>query len=172
MASRKIPVRNIIEDLQKDLGDVPIMEKYYISPEELQEVKRRWIEDEQLSESWCTASQIISRKELRSLPRCQPLYEIKIFDAKNSRMVGSINDIHAKGLQVEGIVVMMDEVKTFVIPGGPYNVHQKLAFKAQCLWSSINELGTCVAGFRITEISPQSARDLEKLIATLTIVCP
>ena len=170
MDPRKLPLTKIVEDLRAGVGDVPIMERHGITPGELLLVKKRWDSLQEAAESGLASTHAIPEKNRRALPRHEPLFRITIFDAVNPRIEGIINDIHAKGLQIVGITVTMDEVKTLVVPTEPYNVHSTFGLDAECRWSLINGFGFCVAGFRIRNLAPRDARELQKLLNHLTVL--
>jgi len=170
--SKTTAVRGSAETQRKRWSDALRTEQETTALDEPLPMNGRPHWEQQASEAESRVGPWLIEKERRAIPRRHPLYEIKISDRKNPRMEGIINNIHVKGLQVAGVIVAMDEVKTFVISDKPYQVHEELEFAAQCRWSMINELGDCVAGFQITSISKQGASELEKLLDRLTVLGP
>jgi len=167
VSSKKFSVDEIWEDLRSGLGDVPVMEKYQISPSELVRIRRHFEIGPSVSDDFLASTQV--DEEQRSLPRQEPLYQIAIRDADNPRIQGIVSDIHLKGLRTVGITVQTGEVKALMVPPGPFQVHATFSFEAQCRWSTINDHGECVAGFQITNIAQSDARELEALIEHLSI---
>jgi hypothetical protein len=164
--SPKIPVERIIEDIRAGLGDVPIMEKYQISPGDLLRIKNQLHPGRQNSGRTVTPA---TSKQRRSLSRDELLRPIIIYDAHDPRIKGMIGDISMKGLQVEGITVRTGEIRTLMIRSEPYNVHGTLLFEVECRWSTTDESGNCVAGFRIRRISQEGVKELRKLLASLAV---
>ncbi|MBI5570288.1 MAG: hypothetical protein HY914_10120 [Desulfomonile tiedjei] len=164
-----LPIDKIVAELRAGAGDVPIMEKYGIDPGELLQIKKDVEGLQGFATPLLTSARLIPETERRVLPRREPLYRITVFDATNPQINGILGDIHTKGLQVEGITVMTGEARTLTITAEPYNVHTTLTFEAECRWSMINDYGLCVAGFLITTITPKDARELRKLIDSLTV---
>ncbi len=167
--SPRIPTENILDDIRAGLGDVPIMEKYQISPGELLRIKRRFDRGRQAGEQAVTSAAALAARERRSLPRQEPLLTVTVCDADEPLMQGIIHDINMKGLKVVGIIVRADETRTLMIRSEPFNVHATFTFQARCHWSMIDEYGECVAGFRITHISQRDAGELRKLMACLAV---
>lgn len=168
MLSPKIPIERILDDIRGGLGDVPIMEKYQISPGDLLRIKQQFKGGREVSGEVSRSAQAAPR-EHRSLSRHEPLRPITVYDTDDPRMQGTIYDINMKGLQVVGIIVRTGENKTLKIHSEPYNVHATFTFRVQCQWSMIDEHGNCVAGFRITRISLEDAKELKKLVACLSV---
>ena len=167
---RKIPVREILADIRGGFGDVPVMEKYGLSPEELTLIKHRWGEASLNSpgRGQEAFAETLTGIERRALPRREPLYEISICEKGNIYNKGIIHDIHLRGLRIRGIVVITDQTTTLVVSSEPLRAHATFTFQAECRWSMIDEQGQCVAGFRITKVSPEDFKEFGKLIDRLT----
>jgi hypothetical protein len=159
-------IREIMDDMRSGLGDVPIMEKYQISPEVFSHIKRQFRLEQQISRHRPVATSGIER---RLFPRQEPLYRITVSDEDDPRIRGIILDIHTKGIGTVGMTVWADEMKTLVIRSKPFNAHATFRFEAKCQWSMINDWGECVAGFSITRISPADGKELKKFIDKLTL---
>lgn len=164
----QIPVQKILNDLRAGLGDVPIMEKYQISPNVLTQIKRRLDMGHQIYKTPSVSTSEI--KDRRSSPRWEPFYKIDVYDRENPQMRGIIDDLNLKGLRTVGLIAQMDETKKLLVRSGPFKVYETFKFTAQCRWSMINDSGECVAGFQITSISVQDKNELRKLINHLTLV--
>jgi hypothetical protein len=164
--SPKIPIERIIDDIRAGLGDIPIMEKYQISPGDLLRIKNQLKHGRPASGG--TAASAAPRHR-RSVSRDELLRPITVYDAHDPRIKGMISDINMKGLQVVGIIVQTGETRTLMIRMEPYNVHATFTFEVQCRWSMIDESGNCVAGFRITRMSQEGPKELRKLLASLAV---
>jgi hypothetical protein len=166
--SGKLSVRDVIDDLQRGLGDGPVMEKYALAPKQLMVIKQMWQQGRDPTAIGSTVRSSQTLRQRRALPRHFPFYEISVYEAEAPQCPGAINDIHREGLQVEKIDVLMYEVKDLIIPSQLHDAHADIKLKAQCRWSIINECGFCVAGFKIADISTHAAHELQKLIDNLT----
>jgi len=170
MATKSHRPEDILADLREGMGDIPVMEKYGISPNELSAIKQgsqfgRPARSDRVSPGQTKPG----ARQRRISRRNQPLYRVTIYDANNPHNNGIINDVTRKGIQVEGIRVRADETLTLLVRGEPFHAHAPFAFTVQCRWVQTNEQGVCVAGFYITDISPKDAKELHKLIDLLTI---
>jgi len=173
-SQRNLPIAGILEALRSGVGDVPVMEEYGLSPRELTVIKREFLlmtpESVEPQRRLSDAINLPPYSERRTLMRREPLYKIRIAEKSDPRNSGIIRDIHTEGLRIVNLIVQTDEVKTLVIQSKPLCVHDTFKFEAVCRWSKINESGNCVAGFRITDISPSSLKELTKLIESLTVL--
>jgi hypothetical protein len=176
MTTRTIKTREIIEDIRSGMGDVPIMEKYELSPTEflhiLDRLERVSAVDATHTQTRRRAlqSQPTTNSGKRSLPRSYALFSIRIHDADNLGVVGTINDITQKGLQVSGIPASIGDLKTLVVRSDIFTVNPPLVMKATCRWVKKMPGDTnYVAGFEITRISKDDSRALRNLIQELTI---
>jgi hypothetical protein len=174
MKPRTIKTREIIEDIQSGMGDVPIMEKYELAPTEFLRILDKL---EKVSAVPLVTTQARKRSiqahhasvGKRILPRSYALFSIAVHDAKNLGVTGTINDITEKGLQTAGISVEIGERKTFVIRSDVFAVHPPLVMKATCRWVKRPAGGDWIAGFEITAISGEDLKGLRTLIGELTI---
>ncbi len=174
MLKRVIPTKEIMDDIRSGMGDVPIMEKHQISPAEYHTVLRKLREVNAL-----TKQEVGSRmaelpeegagQQMRSVPRNYIFFTIPIYDANDPRVVGVVNDLTEKGLQVAGIPVQVDESRTFLIRPGVFPVETPLAFDATCRWVNVDgNTGNYVAGFEIIHIHNKHLATLRKLINEIT----
>jgi hypothetical protein len=174
MAKRVIPTREIMDDIRAGMGDVPIMEKHQISPAEYQAVLRKLQEVRALTKQELAARMSAvpgdnAGQQMRSVPRNYMFFTIPIYDANDPRVVGVVNDLTEKGLQVAGIPARVDEVKTFLIRPDVFPVEMPLAFDATCRWVNVDRTtGQYVAGFEITHIQRKHLGTLRKLISEIT----
>ncbi len=174
MTKRALPIRRIIGEIRGGLGDVPIMEKYGLSPEEyieiLENLKGQRIrqppgELEQPSEAE------VRRKpaQRRAVPRCYMVFNRSISDVDNPGVKGIVVDISERGVQITGIETRVGEVRTFVIGNDRFSPDSELGFEAVCRWFNPGDAsGECMAGFEIARISAAARNRLRKLLQELT----
>jgi len=174
MTKRALPIRRIIAEIRAGVGDVPIMERFGLSPEEyieiLEDLKGKRIrlpadEDEPASET-----QPARRPERRrAVPRCYMVFNRSISDADNPSVRGILVDISARGLQVTGIETKVGDVRAFVVGNDRFTPDSELTFEAVCRWfNPADATGDCVAGFEISKISAAGRNRLQKLLQELT----
>ncbi len=177
MPSRPINTKAIIADIQSGLGDIPIMEKYQLSPSEYLQVLDKLVAVRAITE---TTTQERKRALLatpkpeivtkRRLPRHFALFTITIQDADDLSVTGTLNDITEKGLQVSGMRTQIGAVKSFLVRSDVFTVFPPLMLSAVCKWIKPgNRSEDHVAGFEITGISRHDMEGLRKLITQLTI---
>lgn len=175
MARRIIYTDRIIHDIRSGLGDIPIMEKYQISPAEFMEILTKLqevdaVQSEEIERLVTNLRKQSDVSEMRSTPRNYLVFTTSVYDAHDASISGVINDISESGLQVEGISVEVDESRSFVIRSDVFTVGAPITFDAECKWfRPSGPEGRHVAGFEITMISDSSLEQLRKLIQQLSL---
>lgn len=171
----KIDRELILADIRTGMGDIPIMEKYQLSPrlysKILESLRTRGdINREQVQDRIRSCGVSTSGGEKRAAPRNYTLYTVSVYDANNPQSTGSLNDISSSGLQVSGIDVEVDELVTLLIPSAGFEVHSPFALDAICRWVRTEDgTGKGVAGFEIASVLGKGERELEKLVNELTV---
>ncbi len=142
---KKVNLSDVIADLKAGLGDVPVMEKYGLSPDLLLRILERLRKEENhaaLTERTAPAaaetegedrhdydkasrdlettppSEAERKAEAanrRSEPRNYLLYDVPIFDAIRPEIKGYVNDVSDEGLQIRGIKAQVGEMRRFMI---------------------------------------------------------
>jgi hypothetical protein len=177
MPSRPVNTKAIIEDIKSGLGDIPIMEKYQLSPAEYLRVLDKLVAVRAITE---TATRERKRAlkarppeetlSKRQLQRNYALFTIAIHDADDLTVTGTLNDITEKGLQLSGMPAQAGGVRTFLVRSDVFTVSPPLVLTAICKWTVPEEEGrNLVAGFEITGISRHDLLGLRRLIEELTI---
>ena len=175
MSHRTIYTDRVIKDIRSGLGDVPIMEKYQISPAEFLEVLKKIKEIDvigfaEVEHRITELEKKSDPSEMRSVPRNYMVFTTWISDANDPSKSGLVNDISENGLQVEGISVKVNEAKSFIIRSDIFSVDTPIEFDAECRWVKPTDFGdTDIAGFEITLISDQNLNRLRKLIQQLSL---
>ena len=171
MAVKKIIVEDIIRDFNSGLGDVPIMEKYDISSSQYMEIlerlnKVRPIQSKSLVTRITTLKTMLVPDEVRESPRCYLALSVLVFDSASGAHQGKLLDLSKNGLKVAGIESYVGESRRFSIQvKWLENEVIESRFIAECRWEQgqPND-GSRLAGFRITDISPNDRRQLQDII--------
>jgi len=172
MPSVKLYAKLILRDIQKGLGDIPIMEKYQITPSEYMSVLERFKHIEIARKRRVLVAQSVSHDlpHMRALPRCYIFRELCVVDAKAPGKEGKVNDMTETGLQVAGIAAEIGEVRTLTIVSDHAETRTKVGFEVVCRWvQNENDFGEFVAGFEITKIADDELLRLRRLIQELTL---
>jgi hypothetical protein len=92
--------------------------------------------------------------------------DISETDGGDSIEAALIRDISDKGLCIDGIRTKIGESKTFMVRLGPLEGHSTFVFEAQCRWigGKAQRNGEMVAGFEITDISPEDLKILQEML--------
>ncbi|MBI5569425.1 MAG: hypothetical protein HY914_05710 [Desulfomonile tiedjei] len=170
---RTINTGEILKDIQSGMGDIPIMEKYQISPTELMTILKKLQEAKALKHAEVEERQKFLQAHVsqkRVLPRGYTLFSVHVHDATNLSIKGIVNDINEKGLQVAGITTRVGEVRTFLIRSDVFTIQPPIVLEATCRWIKRRDaFGEYVAGWEIIKISKSDMGGLRDLVQRLTI---
>jgi hypothetical protein len=177
MSGRPINTKAIIDDIKSGLGDIPIMEKYQLSPAEYLRVLDKLAAVRAITETTTRerkralkASPPTEPLSKRRLQRNYALFTIAIHDADDLAVTGTLNDITEKGLQVSGMPAQIEGIRTFLVRSDIFTVSPPLLLTAVCKWTVPGDQDRdLVAGFEITGISRHDLQGLRRLIEELTI---
>lgn len=173
--TKTLKVAEILADMESGLGDVPLMEKYGLSPEELRRVYEKLSDTEFFNAHGhrprkTPARRAFKESDSRSLPRNHALVRVPVHDATSRDPEGVVIDITTQGLKIAGLKATPGEIRCLVIrsdlflPGGP------LSLNARCCWATADKDDAQLeSGFQITDASHESMRQLRKLISRLTV---
>ncbi len=170
-------IRGVIDDILAGVGDVVIMEKYNLSPQEfmeaLEKVKNaKGMDAADIKHRMDALMSNVNRKDQeRRLPRNYLMFETKVYDNNDPSVSGVINDLTERGLQISGIHSKPGELRDFFIVGSEVIfVEKPLQFMAQCRWVKVDkETGESLAGFEIKKMTPSTLRGIKKLVKKLGV---
>ncbi|MBM3299863.1 MAG: PilZ domain-containing protein [Deltaproteobacteria bacterium] len=156
------------------MGDIPIMEKYGISPGLYSTIFERLrspqvLIEEDLAGRMQRAEAREQDLDKREHKRSYLLYAIPVCEAHDPNNKGLLIDISETGFQVAGMKVEEDEIGTFLIRSDALARHSVLAVDAICRWVHRDEHGNTVAGFEIASVLDRGEEELRKLIAELSV---
>jgi len=167
-------VSSILHDIRAGMGDVPIMEKYGLSPRLYSLILERLRGNRELSEE-DLAGRIqlpeaeVSEPDRRDRRRAYLLYAIPVCSAYDPANQGLLNDISRTGFQVTGMNVEVDEIGSYVIRSDVLYRHRVITVDAICRWTARDSAGDTVSGFEISTMDAQSQEDLGTLIQELSV---
>ncbi|MEW6349241.1 MAG: PilZ domain-containing protein [Thermodesulfobacteriota bacterium] len=164
MAPRRFKMRRLVEDIQRGMEDVALMEKYELTAEELS-----FVYESLLDGRIPSLEGVIAAVQKRVSPRSYIFFAMPIYDAHNPEIRGVVNDLSEYGLQVAGIDTQVGETRSFVMPHEIFPPDEPLAFEAVCRWIEQDETDwDCIAGMEITKISEKGATQLRELLDEIT----
>lgn len=171
----KVNAATILKDIRSGMGDIPIMEKYGISPRLysriLETLKRSGaLSLTDLAGRLPTETTTPEGSSKRERKRHCLLYPISVHDANDPRNQGTLNDISEAGFKVAGLNVDVDEIGTYLIGANARALHSPVTVDAICRWVTTEEdTGDRLAGFEISNVLGDGQRDLDRLITELSV---
>ncbi|MBI5248943.1 MAG: hypothetical protein HY912_05560 [Desulfomonile tiedjei] len=173
---KKIDAAEIMKDIKRGLGDVPIMEKYELAPTEYmsileklrslkglegQEVARRLLKGD-----WSTVG-----FDARRTRRCYLILSVLARDLTDTEIRGQVQDLTERGFQLAGVAARAGVTREFILQSETTDGYlMPFVLKAQCRWSGTDSVtGSPVSGFEIIQISMHDMEELQKLIDLMTI---
>ena len=176
METKRINVADIMRDIRRGLGDVPIMEKYDIAPSEYMNILERLNKSQQLRGSNLEARMIklrtgLEKEDTREAPRCYLVVMVRVADSTNPARKGVVLDLSENGCQVAGIQCHVGEIKKFRIQiEGVEGQSVQCRFTAECRWEKKNPAdGSALAGFEIKNISQIDREHLHNIIELIAL---
>ena len=173
MGKRTIDARAIMDDIRSGLGDIPIMEKYHLSPDHYRIVKTKLS-----NKSFPSINQAkirngsnhdIAKGCRRARPRGHLLYCVTVQDAQKLYTYGILNDITERGLQTSGLPTRVGETRSLLIGLDDYFRAPPILLEATCQWVELYN-GKPLAGFHITKICQEDLRTLKRIVDELAVI--
>ncbi len=171
---RVITVADFVRDIRAGKTDTELMDQYHLDAIGLDNAFSKMVRIKAISQRELDAripelDHPTEIRTVRELPRSYALFSLPVYDADNLGAQGIVNDLHERGLQIEGIHARPGEVKTLLIRVDEFPGISPFAFHAECRWfRDADEHSDCMAGFEISDISPAGAVELRKLIEALS----
>lgn len=177
MSKRKtVNAARVIADIKAGLGDVPIMEKYGLTPDDLVSILERLNTNKGVSskvtgkKAPVAAVSVPKEPSRRKLPRNHTFFALPIYDAQDQKVQGTVSDITTRGLKISGMNVKKGEQRSMVLRSDLFLGQAPLRFNARCQWTTFEkDEQTQLSGFKITDISDADFSQLMRLINQLTI---
>ena len=168
-------LEEMVKDIHAKMIDSELMETYQLSATELKTVLNHLVETKVLSKAELfrrpiLADDSIDAEPRRHLPRHRLAFLVSIHEADSPEIRGWVTDITDKGLGTAKIHATVGEVKPYVIVPRRMKDIDQIILKAECRWNSTEGPDQVpIAGFRITEISPDRLLQLRKFIRLITL---
>jgi hypothetical protein len=165
----RIPVGEILNDIQNGMGDHELAEKYQLSIRRLKRlmdklVEKKAISHRELYEKSPVYRELEDQLACRDSPRIRLLRSIQVYHDETAQM-GFVRDISENGLRIAGIKAAVGDVITLRLPLDEVGTNEPIAFVAECRWSKIEGKHRIYAmcGFEITEISEKARIRFQEL---------
>ena len=114
--------------------------------------------------------QTTNGEDRRRYRRKYMLFEIPAYDAETRKLIGVVQDINERGLQLEGYEVEKNASKAIVLDISSYLKGSRLSLIAQCRWCrQEGPPGNYASGFEITAIAEDQKKSLLKLIDAMAL---
>ncbi|AFM23222.1 PilZ domain-containing protein [Desulfomonile tiedjei] len=171
---RSISAIDMVRDIQNGMDEAKLQEKYGLSLQGLASSIRLLVEGNHLTRSDLAERDLLFQEVMdpglaRESRRYYLDFDLPIFDMGTPMLRGRVNDLTEKGLGTIGIPSRPDEIKHFMINHEKFVLLKPFAFQARCRWSRQNAAsGDFIAGFEISEISPEDFAELRKLCKMVT----
>lgn len=173
---KKMDAPEIIRDIKKGLGDVPIMEKYELSPAEYMRILEKLrdlkaVEGHEVARRLTSGDRTTIGFEARRTRRCYLFFPVTACDVSRPEITGQVQDLAEKGFQVADMAARSGEIIEFTVRSdAPDHYLQPFSLAAKCRWSRRDpSTGMPVSGFEIVKISRSDMEELQKLIEFMTI---
>lgn len=154
-------IENVVQDLREGLGDIPVMEKYQISPDQLMEIKNQhWVMPGRPAR--------LDKRERRNSRRQYLVLKIQVHELGNDGNCGIINDMTRRGIQLLGIEAEPGSEKTFAVVGDKAGAFRPFVFQGACQWAKNTPEGV-VTGYAITLLTGDDVQQARNLMRSLTL---
>jgi hypothetical protein len=169
---KKIDAAEIMKDIKRGLGDVPIMEKYDLAPAEYMKIldKLRTLrggEGKEAARRLSSADWTTIGFEARRTRRCYLILSVFAYDRTRPEIRGQVQDLTENGFQLNGAPFKPKEIREFIFQSDVTEGYlTPFSLKAQCKWTSPDG---SVSGFEIIKISGPDMQELENLIDLMAI---
>ncbi|MBM3301230.1 MAG: PilZ domain-containing protein, partial [Deltaproteobacteria bacterium] len=170
---REIKAKDVLRDIRAGMSNDELMNRYHLSSKGLRSVFKKLVDagvvrpDEMKTRMPVIGDEMIP-KDRRKEPRCYPIAPFLICDLDDLRTEGSVLDISGNGLKVAGIGARLGQRKNMLIQAEDFDEVYPFSFEAECRWTKVSSDGARVTGFEITNIPELGARELGRLIKSIT----
>jgi Mor family transcriptional regulator len=168
---KRIEASKIVPDILSGKTAHELISHYGLSATLLQDLSRQLVESktlrrDQLGRELLLRMDAAIPSEIRSEAREKVDFEVDVFESERSNIVGKVLDVNKGGLRTIGMPAVPQTVKTIHISGDVLGQFESFHLEAQCQWAKGSlDCKDLLAGHRITSITKESSRELEKLIA-------
>ncbi len=156
----------IVEDISAGMPEDQLRQKYGLSQAGFQAVLNKLVDRGLISRKAVDlllgpGNETMLPFPIRRKQRYRVPATVSIRGSKASTSIGTVLDISEKGLSVVGLEARPDESQMLTILGDDLGEVAPFEFKARCRWvKKDSNDGRPLAGFEITEISPENVNAL------------
>lgn len=175
-SATEIARNQILEDIRSGMTDREIMEKRTVSPEGLQRIFRKLLDDDAITPAELRRRTPIDEDSLTLdldgfMFNAETLgYPIPVFDAENPEVRGEVYEIGANALATTGIEVTAGQVKTLVVACGELLPVAAFSLVGWCRWCKREGPEQVpIAGFEFVDIPEETRPHLNELVRLVKI---
>ena len=168
-----VRIKELVKDVRSGTSDGDLIKKYNVSSDDLHMIFKKLLDlkalhPDELFGDASLRSRSVLPAELRQMDRYALDFELTIVDAFDLESRGTVRDITERGVGVAGIQATPGDIRTFIVSPDEFLEITPFVFKCECRWSGRQEPeGTSLAGFKITDISPDNLDALQKVVELL-----
>ena len=98
------------------------------------------------------------------------MFKIPVYDAETKRFLGLVQELSEQGVQLLGINMDVDSIRTMIIQAADYVKGPPISFEAVCRWVQKEDpQGYYVSGFEIVNIKEETRKNLISLMEYVTL---
>jgi hypothetical protein len=175
-AKRVVNAKDIVDDIRAGMSDKELMTKYRLSSKGLQSAFTKLINNRILTvqevygQPRSTDDDTVIIDDMTLIPKHFLTVTAPIYEEGRPAVKGRLHEVTERGLTIIGIYARIGEEKSFMIPCKEFLAADRVAFRAECLWTNVKpETGQWVSGYQITSITKESLVLLRDLIQLLTL---
>lgn len=170
---RRLSARLIVNDIRSGLDNARLMEKYTLTPSQLQTtftilLGSNAIDPGEIRTDFLPPTVQSEAANQREMERYFIDFELPIVEIGPPEIDGKVRDITEKGIGTIGIPSKVAAVKRFLVLHDEFVLIEPFMFEAQCRWARNTADGEHYAGYQITDIAEKDLRDLRNLIHLVT----
>lgn len=170
-----INVKEIIADIKAGMADVGLMDKYELSLAGLKSVFNKLVDGKFVTEQEIENRQekghdTIDIDDPRKSLRMELKYTVTVCEAANQSNQGTVWDLSATGIGIQGLKTEVGEIKTILVQPDASTEVEPFRLTVGCRWiEPMTDTGAFLAGFQVLRISFEDRVKLRKL---LTLISP
>ena len=173
---RRIKAKKVVADLRARLSDFELMDKYDLSPDELQHVftclaQAGVIRNAELDERGAWFDDPANRSVTRGVPRHYLRVALFLHDRENPALKGFVTDLSESGFRVRGIMARVGEEKRLVIHASDVCDIHDIEVRATCKWlrTDSSERALHESGYHIDYATEVGRAGIKRLIEVLSL---
>jgi Mor family transcriptional regulator len=172
--SRKLNLLAVLADIRAGVNRSDLRKKYGLTDETLREVIKKLLAAEGKRSADDDGPETLIEEPDEFLTthefvRHEVDFDLPVYEADRPETLGMVRDVSEAGMSVTGIEASEGDIKTLVVLGDELGQFSSFEFEGYCRWCFTDSVDrTCFAGFAIQKISKTDARELKRLVHTIT----